>query len=187
MSKIIILASQSPRRKILLEQAGYSIEVKPTHADETYDETMPVAEVAPWLAQKKAIAAAPFWYPNTLILAADSVVILDDIVYGKPEDEADARRILRALSGRCHEVITGVCVYDGQHFETRSERTLVWMDSLSEDDITYYLENYQPYDKAGSYAIQEWIGLCKISRIEGTYSNIMGLPMHLVYEMLQKK
>jgi septum formation protein len=112
------------------------------------------------------------------------VVILDDIIYGKPVDFEDAKNILQKLSGRIHDVVTGVCLLSKNKKRVFASISKVHFNPLTEEEITYYLENYKPYDKAGSYAIQEWIGLCKISKIDGTYSNIMGLPMEVVYKEL---
>jgi septum formation protein len=122
---------------------------------------------------------------NEIIIASDCVVILDGVIYNKPIDYADAVAILKKLSGKMHEVITGVCIMDQHKTSLFSGVAKVYFAELSDEEIHYYIEKCQPYDKAGAYAIQEWIGLCKIKKIEGTYSNIMGLPMDLVYEKLQ--
>ena len=184
LKKKIILASQSPRRSQLLEQAGFHFEVKVKPIDETFPEDMPVDEVAPYLARQKAEAARAFITSDEIILTADSVVILGNTIYGKPVDFEDARRILRALSGNTHRVITGCCLLSKDRERVFSGESKVEFGPLSDEEIDYYIQTYQPYDKAGAYAIQEWIGLCKIDRIEGTYSNIMGLPVDLVYREL---
>lgn len=182
LKKKIILVSQSPRRRQLLQQAGFHFEVKPQEADESFPEDMPVDEVAPFLALRKARAARHFLTGDEVLLAADSVVILGGAIYNKPADAADARRILRALSGQVHRVITGVCLLSKAKERVFSGESRVHFARLSDEEIDYYIRTCQPFDKAGAYAIQEWIGLCKIDRIEGTYSNIMGLPMDLVYK-----
>lgn len=182
LKKKIILVSQSPRRRQLLQQAGFHFEVKPQEADESFPEDMPVDEVAPFLALRKARAARHFLTGDEVLLAADSVVILGGAIYNKPADAADARRILRALSGQVHRVITGVCLLSKVKERVFSGESRVHFARLSDEEIDYYIRTCQPFDKAGAYAIQEWIGLCKIDRIEGTYSNIMGLPMDLVYK-----
>ncbi|MCB0551333.1 MAG: septum formation protein Maf [Phaeodactylibacter sp.] len=181
LKKKIILASQSPRRRQLLEQAGFTFEVKAIPIDESFPPDMPVDEVAPYLAQRKAHAARELITGDEVLLTADSVVILGDSIYNKPEDVEDARRILRALSGQVHRVITGVCLLSGDKERVFAGESRVHFAELTEEEIDYYIRTCQPFDKAGAYAIQEWIGLCKIDRIEGTYANIMGLPVDLVY------
>lgn len=182
----LILASKSPRRSFLLKQAGFEFDVNAVDIDEeNYPKDLPVNEVAAYLAREKARAAQHFITKDEIILASDSVVIVNNEIFGKPLDYADAVRILRALSGQVHHVITGVCLLSKEKEVVFSDIALVHMDELSDEEIDYYIKNYEPYDKAGAYAIQEWIGLCKISKIEGTYANIMGLPVHLVYEKLR--
>ena len=186
MQRKLILASKSPRRSFLLKQAGFEFEINAVDIDEeAYPKDLPVEDVAAYLAQQKAQAAKHFITDNEIIIASDSVVILDNQIFGKPADYPDAVRILRALSGRMHRVITGVCLLSYDKEVVFSDVAKVYFDVLNDEEIEYYIRNYQPYDKAGAYAIQEWIGLCKITKIEGTYANIMGLPVHLVYEQLQ--
>ena len=184
LQKKLILASKSPRRKQLLEMAGIPFEIKTKEVEENYPEDMPVMDVAPYLAQKKARACQNFIQDDEIILAADSVVIQGDNIYGKPTDAADARRIISELSGKMHWVITGVCLLSAEKETVFAGKAKVYFEEISEAEIAYYVEKYKPFDKAGAYAIQEWIGLCKINRIEGTYSNIMGLPMEMVYKEL---
>jgi len=181
----IILASKSPRRRQLLEQAGFHFEVKTQDTPEDYPDTLPAEQVAPYLAEKKAAAAAGLIGEGEVLLTADSVVILNGKIYEKPQDRADAQRILRELSGQKHRVVTGVCLMNEVGKRVFSGVSDVQFDVLTDEEINHYIDTYQPYDKAGSYAIQEWIGLCKISKIEGTYANIMGLPVDLVYRELQ--
>ena len=181
----IILASKSPRRKQLLEIAGFTFEVKALEVDESFSPDMPVAAVAAYLAEKKAYAAQDdLLDKEDLILAADSVVILENKIYGKPEDETDAKQILRQLSGKIHRVITGVCLLKNNKKKVFSGVSDVHFAALTEEEIEYYVQKYQPYDKAGAYGIQDWIGWCKVLKIEGSYSNVMGLPMELVYKEL---
>jgi septum formation protein len=123
---------------------------------------------------------------NEILLAADSVVIINDTIYGKPKDSEDAFQIIKALSGNIHEVITGVTLLSKDKELTFSDVAYVHFMELTDDEIKYYVDHYKPFDKAGAYAIQEWIGLTKISKIDGSYYNIMGLPIHRVYEELQK-
>lgn len=184
LDKKIILASKSPRRSQLLQEAGIEFEIKTKDVAEDYPEEMAVEEVAPYLARKKALASKDIIQDGEILLAADSVVILGNTIFGKPTDREDAIRILKALSGNMHLVITGVCLLSKEKERTFAGVSKVFIDELSEEEIAYYVDNYKPFDKAGSYAIQEWIGLCKISKIEGTYSNIMGLPVNLVYKEL---
>ena len=185
LKKKIILASGSPRRAQLLRQAGFTFEQKPTHIPEDYPPDMPAEQVAAYLAQRKAQAAFSSRKEGEgIILAADSVVILDGKIYEKPTDFEDARRILQALSGNMHTVITGVCLRSPKRERVFQGESRVYFKPLSAEEIEYYISHFKPYDKAGAYAIQEWIGLCKIERIEGTYANIMGLPIDLVYEEL---
>ncbi len=183
--KTILLASKSPRRRQLLELAGIPFELRSQDVAEDFPETMPVEEVAPYLAQKKARAAAHLLENDRqVLLTADSVVILDGRIFNKPADRGEAQSMLRQLSGRRHTVITGVCLRSLSKEEVLSGVSQVYFNTLTNEEIDFYIDQYQPFDKAGSYAIQEWIGLCKIQRIEGTYANIMGLPVDLVYEAL---
>lgn len=182
----LILASQSPRRRQLLSQAGIPFEVKVKEIDEVFPPELPVEEVAPFLAKAKAAAALEFLRDERdILLTADSVVILDQEIFGKPTDHADAAAMLQRLSGRTHRVVTGVCLRSIHKEVCFAEKADVQLAPLTKEEIDYYIATYQPFDKAGSYAVQEWIGLCKIERIEGTYTNIMGLPVHLVYHHLR--
>ncbi|MBK9012790.1 MAG: septum formation protein Maf [Saprospiraceae bacterium] len=185
--KKIILASKSPRRSQLLEQAGFRFEVRNKEVEEDFPSEMPADEVASYLAEKKAMACAEFLQSDDeILMSADSVVILDEKIYGKPVDFDDAVQILTELSGRVHRVITGVCLLSKTKKRVFSEVAHVHFQPLSEAEIRYYIETYQPYDKAGAYAVQEWIGLCKVSKIEGTFTNIMGLPMESVFRELEE-
>lgn len=181
----IILASKSPRRQQLLREAGFEIEIKTKEVDEVYPESMSVREVPAYLSQLKADACSEFLEAGKVLLTADSVVIIDDLIYGKPIDEEDAFRTIKALSGKVHEVITGVTLRNQFKSVTFSDVAYVHFDELSDDEIWYYIKQYQPFDKAGAYAIQEWIGLTKIIKIDGSYYNIMGLPVQKVYQHLQ--
>jgi septum formation protein len=188
LKRRIILASKSPRRSHLLREAGFSnFEIRALDVDESWPEEMPVDEVAPYLAEKKAMASRGFLeHPEEVLIAADSVVILGNRIFGKPVDYDDALSILRALSGRVHRVITGVCLLSLNKKRVFADVASVHFLPLSDEEIRYYLDHYAPFDKAGAYAIQEWVGLCKIEKIEGTYSNIMGLPMERLYGELMK-
>lgn len=183
----IILASKSPRRRQLLEEAGLPFHVKTLEVEENYPDDLAVEEVPVYLAKKKARASQAFLQSEKdVILAADSVVILDGVIYGKPADEAEAHAMLAKLSGQEHQVITGVCLLTKNQEIAFGDLTKVKFAPLSKADIDYYVSNFQPFDKAGSYAIQEWIGLCKIEKIEGTYANVMGLPVERIWKELQQ-
>lgn len=185
LNRPLILASQSPRRSQLLREAGFQFSVQVADIDESFPPEMPAEEVAPWLAQRKARAVAHLIQDREIILAADSVVILDDVIYNKPADYADAFRMIRQLSGRQHTVITGVCLLAKEQEKILAGITKVWFAELTDEEIDYYIRTCEPFDKAGSYGAQDWIGHCKITRIEGTFQNVMGLPVDLVYTALQ--
>ena len=180
----IILASQSPRRKQLLELAEIAFEIRVADIDETPPTGMPGKEVPEHLAKEKAAIIA-LHNPSAIVIAADTIVLLDDEILGKPMDEEDAVAILKKLSGRMHEVVSGVCIQHGDEIHSFSEVTEVYFRPLTEAQIRHYVANYQPYDKAGAYAIQEWIGMVGIEKINGDYYNVMGLPIGLVVQQLK--
>lgn len=173
----IILASQSPRRKQLMEQAGYSFTVVIADVDETNPPGMHGMDVPEFLAKKKAAAIEKNQPADAVIIAADTIVLLDNEILGKPVDVAHAKETLKKLSGRMHKVVTGVCIQKGQDQRSFSVVTEVYFRPLTEEQIDHYIEHYKPMDKAGAYAIQEWIGLLGIERINGDYYNVMGLPI----------
>jgi septum formation protein len=180
----LFLASKSPRRHRLLEDCGFAYTVIDVDVDETaYPREMPLTAVAEYLAVEKATAAAAH-VMDGIVLAADSVVICDDHLLGKPVDRDDAARMLSLLSDRRHVVVTGVCILDPDRRISFSETTYVTFASLTAEEVAYYINHFAPYDKAGAYAVQEWIGHCKITRIEGSYTNIMGLPTERVYRTI---
>jgi len=185
-SRPLILASKSPRRSQLLREAGFEFTVQAFDVDESFPPEMPPEAVAPWLAQRKAQAAKHLIRDNEIVLGADSVVILDGKIYNKPADYAEAFGMIRDLSGRQHTVVTGVCLLSKEKEEVFSGTTQVWFAALSDAEIDYYIRRCEPFDKAGSYGAQDWIGHCKITRIEGTFQNVMGLPVDLVYAALNK-
>ena len=182
----LILASKSPRRSQLLTEAGFQFEIKTKDVKEDYPKQLTPQQVPLFLAEKKAKACQDFLQKGKIILAADTIVAKGKNIYEKPTDKKDAERILTKLSGKWHEVITGVCLLSKKKKVSFIGVSKVKLTKLSTTEIDYYIEQFQPYDKAGAYAIQEWIGLCKISKIKGTYSNIMGLPVDLVYRHLKK-
>lgn len=180
----IVLASNSPRRRELLGQLRVKFRVETIKGlDESYDPSMPVDEVAAYLSQLKASAYS--LAANELIITADTVVICAGEVMGKPVDRDDAYRMIRALSGRTHVVITGVTVATRDKKETFSNVTEVTFAPLTDEEIYHYIDDYRPYDKAGAYGIQEWIGYMGITGINGCYYNVMGLPVNHLYTLLK--
>ncbi|MCB0667871.1 MAG: septum formation protein Maf [Saprospiraceae bacterium] len=182
----ILLASASPRRKFLLQEAGFKLRVLPANIEETFPENMPFQEVPVYLSKKKATALLSSLNAKEIILAADSIVVLKNEVLGKPDNRDEAVTMLNSLSNTSHLVITGVSLMNLEKALSFSATSEVRFNSLSMEEIEYYVDHFHPWDKAGSYGIQEWIGWCKIKEIQGSYSNIMGLPMALVYEKLQE-
>ena len=184
--KKILLASQSPRRKELLQLARLNFRVIAADVDETHLPEWDPLFFPEYLAEKKANAVAKKAGKDEIILAADTIVLKENVIYNKPEDAEDAKRILRALSGAMHEVITGVCLLQGEKQKIFSSITKVFFHHLSDEQISFYIEEFKPFDKAGAYAIQEWIGVVGIKKIEGCYFNVMGLPVSLVTQELAK-
>jgi len=179
----IILASKSPRRQELLRQMDIDFRIVLKEVDESYPDHLSPEEVAVYIAEKKAKA-----YDDNVtdeaVLTADTIVCIDDLILGKPDDEAHAIAMLKRLSGRVHKVVTGVCiVYKGEYnlFHDVSE---VFFRTLTDEEIINYVTQYKPYDKAGAYGIQEWVGITAIKRIEGSYTNVVGLPTEKVYQQL---
>ena len=180
----IVLASASPRRKQLLEWAELDFEVIVKETAETWPAGLPVGLIPVHIARNKALAVKKELPPDRVILAADTVVVLDGDIIGKPRDRADAISILSRLSGEQHEVITGVILSRGRDEIAFAESTTVTFYDLSATQIADYVDKYQPYDKAGAYAIQEWIGVIGIRSIEGDFYNVMGLPVSRVVKEL---
>lgn len=183
----VVLASNSPRRKELLSGLGIDYEVKTLpDIDESFPEGLSEVETATYIARAKADIYRTIMQPDELIITADTIVWLDGEVMGKPVDGEDARRMLRALSGKTHQVITGVCLTTVGVQKSFATVTDVTFCSLSEEEIAHYVENYRPMDKAGSYGIQEWIGFVGVESISGSYFNVMGLPIQRLYTELKK-
>nr|WP_262921551.1 Maf-like protein [Bacteroides caecicola] len=183
----IKLASNSPRRRELLSGLGIDYEVKILPGiDETYPDTLQGEEIPVYIARKKADAYRSAMEKDELIITADTIVYINGKVLGKPRDEADARYMLRQLSGSSHQVITGVCITTCEFQKTFSATTEVTFDNLTNEEIDFYIERYHPMDKAGSYGIQEWIGFIGVSGIHGSYFNVMGLPVQRLYQELKK-
>ena len=183
----IVLASNSPRRRELLGGLGipFSVKVLPD-IEESYPAELPVSQTAEYIAREKAAAYRSQLSSGELIITADTVVIVEQEVMGKPADEADARRMLQKLSGRTHQVITGVCLTTQADCRSFSVTTDVTFKALSTEEINYYISTYRPFDKAGAYGIQEWIGFIGVTGINGSYFNVMGLPVQRIYSELSK-
>lgn len=182
----IILASQSPRRKQLLEWAEVPFEIRVKPTDESYPAELPVEDVPLHIARQKALVVQPELPPGAVILAADTIVVLGQRIIGKPADRADAITILSALSGRQHTVITGVVIRQDEKETGFTDSTTVRFHELTQGQIEFYVDKYKPYDKAGAYAIQEWIGVTGIHSVNGDFYNVMGLPVSRVVRELGK-
>ena len=183
----VILASNSPRRKELLAGLGVDYEVRTLpDVDESYPETLQGADIPLYIAKEKADAYVAMMQPGELMITADTIVWLDGKVLGKPRDREDALQMLRTMSGRTHEVFTGVCITTTDWQRSFTAQTEVRFATLSEEEIAYYVDNVQPMDKAGAYGVQEWIGFIGVENISGSYYNIMGLPVQKLYRELLK-
>jgi septum formation protein len=184
-SQKLILGSGSPRRKEILSLAGYEFEVLVSDVEESYPEHLSLRNVPEFLAIKKARAIQEqFNIENRPILTADTIVLINNEILGKPVDREDAIQILQKLSGATHEVLSGVCYLNGKLIQSITDITKVTFKDIDLKDIEFYVDQFQPYDKAGAYAIQEWIGVRYISKIEGCYYNVMGLPMTKILQEL---
>lgn len=179
----IILASNSPRRKELLGGLGVDFEVRVMKGvDEAYPDTLPAKNVAEYISREKASVYDVAG--DELLITADTVVIVGDDILGKPKDADDAHRMLREISGRTHQVVTGVCLTTAKEQRSFSVVTDVTFKQLSDEEIDFYIRNHRPYDKAGAYGIQEWIGYIGVTGLNGSYYNVMGFPVQRVYEEL---
>lgn len=185
-AKKIILASNSPRRRELLAGLDISFEVKVIPGiDESYPEDLPAVEVPQYISKAKADAYLGMIDNDTMVITADTVVVLDDEILGKPVDDDDARRILHKLSGKTHKVITGVCLTSLDKQRVFAVTTGVTFKQFTEQEIDYYVSHYHPLDKAGAYGIQEWIGHIGVTALNGSYFNVMGLPVQRIYMEMQ--
>ncbi|NLA48208.1 MAG: septum formation protein Maf [Bacteroidales bacterium] len=182
----IILASRSLRRRQLLEELGLEFRVVEKEYDETYPDNLSGEDTALWLAGKKAALFRDSLLPDEIVITADTVVWCSGRILDKPSGEDEAREMIGILSGNTHEVITGVSLMTVSAERIFSDTTKVTFTNLSDEEISYYVKNFRPYDKAGAYGIQEWIGLVACSRIEGSYFNVVGLPVHLIYRELKE-
>ena len=180
----IILASRSPRRQQLLRDLGLKFEVAEMDYDESFPENLKGEEAAIYLAKAKSDSFRKTLSDNEIVITADTIVWCNDKALGKPAGHEDARRMIRELSGNTHEVITGVNLLSAKKEISFAESTRVTFEKLSDEEIDYYIDEYKPFDKAGAYGIQEWIGIAACSRIEGSYFNVVGLPVQRLYKEL---
>lgn len=185
LSKPLVLASNSPRRKEIMHNAGYDFSVKVVPTDESFSSDMLVEEVPIFLAKTKAECFRKD-LKDEIILCADTVVIVDNEILNKPANVAEATEMLKKQSGRVHKVVTGVCIMTQEETISFSDTTFVYFKELTDWQIDYYIERCKPFDKAGSYGVQDFIGMIGIPRIEGSFYTVMGLPIHRVYEALEK-
>lgn len=181
----LLLASQSPRRKELLSNLGFTFEVVKIDCEEIVPEHIPVEDSAAYLSELKANAFRCL-KEGEVLLTADTVVAIDNKFLGKPTDEEDAATMLKLLSGKTHQVYTGITIKTSEKIITETDVAEVEFDELTDQEIEYYIQQYQPFDKAGSYGIQEWLGMAKIKKLNGSFYTIMGLPTHLVYKILKE-
>jgi septum formation protein len=182
----IILASRSPRRQQLLRELGLNFDIIIKEYEEIYPENLKGKEIARYVAHQKAASFRNEISDNEIVIAADTIVWCNDRVLGKPLNKEDAVRILKEISGNTHEVITGVSILSLSKELTFSDSTKVTFEPLSEEEIYFYVDRYKPYDKAGAYGIQEWIGIIACSHIDGSYFNVVGLPVQKLYKELQR-
>lgn len=181
----LILGSKSPRRKELLKSLGFDFDLKVRSVDESFPNDLPVADLAEFIAKKKAEAFDDL-AEDELVITSDTVVVCEDKALAKAANKEEAKAMLELLSGKTHQVITGVCLKSKFKTVSFSETTQVHFGKLSNEEMDYYISQYQPFDKAGAYGIQEWIGMIGIEGIEGDYYNVMGLPLHKLYKELQR-
>lgn len=180
----LILASNSPRRRQILSDAGYTFTVAANNVDESYPSDMPAREVAKYLAHKKALGFE-LKLKNEVVITADTIVIHKGKILGKPKNAKDALAILSELAGGIHHVVTGICIFSCENIELFDDITEVSFVPLTEGEIKYYIDTFKPLDKAGAYGIQEWIGMIGIQSIHGSFYNVMGLPIHKIYQELK--
>lgn len=181
----IILASASPRRQQLLRDMGLDFETLIRPCDESFPDHLHREQIALYLAVKKAMQYEDVLNSKTLLITADTIVVANQSIINKPENRDDAIRMLQLLSGRMHEVFTGVCIAAKERKEVFHSATEVYFRQLMNDEIEYYVDHYRPFDKAGAYGVQDWIGLTAIEKINGSFYNVMGLPVHEVYHHLK--
>lgn len=181
----LLLASASPRRQELLSALGYPFDVVKIDCDESYPADLPVIDIAAYVSELKANAYINL-NPNDILLTSDTIVTLENEILLKPKDYNDAFMMLKKLSGKTHQVYTGITIKTLEETITQTDCASVTFDDISDEEIDFYINQYKPYDKAGSYGVQEWLGMSKIQSIKGSYYTIMGLPTHLIYKNLAK-
>ncbi len=181
----IILGSSSPRRKELLSSLNIKFVIRKSYQKEYYPTKLKNKEIAEFIAKSKAAFICKKLSNNYLLITADTIVIKNNIILHKPKDKNHAFKLLSSISGKTHKVITGVCIKSKQKEVTFSSKTEVTFNKLSENEITYYIDNFKPFDKAGSYGIQEWIGYIGVKKINGSYNNVVGLPTSILYQKLK--
>jgi len=179
----IILASKSPRRQELLTLMGLNFKVELKDVDESYPEDLNPAEIAVYISEKKAKA---FTADHEIVITADTIVAINGEILGKPQDKAHAQEMLAKLSGNKHEVYTGVTIVKDNEMHSFYDRTEVYCKTVTSEEIDFYIDHYKPFDKAGSYGVQDWWGIVVVQRIEGSYTNVMGLPTEKLYNELRK-
>jgi len=182
----IILASKSPRRQHMLKDLGLDFEVRVKETEETYPSNLNVDQIPIYLAELKANAFKSEINDNDLIITADTIVAIDGEVLGKPNNRQHAEEMLYKLSGKCHDVISGVCIYSKSKTVSFNSTTKVYFKEFTQEEVNYYIDTYKPFDKAGAYGIQEWIGYIGVERIEGSYFNVVGLPIQQLYKELSE-
>src|SRR5687768_15020819 len=184
LKRPLILASSSPRRQYLMKEAGFSFTVEKPDVEEVFPDDLPAEQIARYLASLKA----EFFRPTLreqIVVTADTVVILGKRILNKPNDRTEAIEMLSSLSGRTHTVMTGVCILTKEQEISFDDSTQVTFQDLDQNEIQYYIDQYKPYDKAATYGAQDWIGMVALKKIEGSYFNVMGLPIHKVYQELK--
>ena len=181
-----ILGSNSPRRKEILKEIGLDFSVYPSNIDENFNKEIELEDIPVFLAEKKANALKNKLKENDILITADTIVIYKNELLSKPENSYQAKEMLEKLSGKSHKVITGVCLSNKNNKSIFSCETIVTFNDLNKFEIEFYVNKYKPFDKAGSYGIQEWVGLIGVKKIEGSYTNVVGLPASMVYTELKK-
>ena len=184
LKRPLVLASSSPRRQYLMKEAGFEFTVEKPEVEEVFPDELPAGQVARYLATLKAEFFRPKLH-DEIIVTADTVVILGEKILNKPRDRNEAFEMLSSLSGKTHTVMTGVCIITKEQEISFDDTTYVTFQSLQTSEINFYIDHYKPYDKAGAYGAQDWIGMVALKKIEGSYFNVMGLPIHRVYEHLK--
>jgi len=181
----LILGSNSPRRKKIIEEMGFKVNIIPANIDETIKEEISLEKIPVFLANEKSKALKNLIKQNDILITADTIVIFENKILNKPKNKVDAIKTLSNLSSKTHKVITGVCIRTFKSIKSFSCSTKVTFEKITDEEINYYIQKYEPFDKAGSYGIQEWIGLIGIKKIEGSYSNVVGLPSSRLYQELK--